>query len=122
MNFKSQIGTTKEQSEKFIALGLKYETADMHLYHFTNVDNTETWELSVIPYANIISVANTFNESYIVDVIKPAWSLNRLIELLPPYYREQIRVGTIDNPYEYMYQIIGRLVYSKEFNNEYLEK
>ena len=42
MNFKSQIGTTKEQSEKFIALGLKYETADMHLYHFTNVDNTET--------------------------------------------------------------------------------
>ena len=122
MNFKSQIATTVEQSEKLIALGLKKETADMHLYRFTAIDNTETWELSVVPYGNMVSAANTFNESYIVDVIKPAWSLHRLIEMLPPGYREQIRVGTTDNPYEYMYQVIGRLVYVDEFNKKYLEK
>ena len=51
----------------------------------------------------------------------PAWSLHRLIEMLPPGYREQIRVGTTDNPYEYMYQVIGRLVYVGEFNKEYLK-
>ena len=121
MEFTSQIATNVEQSEKLITLGLKYETADMHSYCHTNVDNTETWELSVVPYGNIISAANMFNESYIVDCIKPAWSLHRLIELLPPGYREQIRVGTTDNPYEYMYQVIGRLIYVGEFNKEYLE-
>lgn len=29
MNFKSQIATTHEQSERLLALGLKPETADM---------------------------------------------------------------------------------------------
>ena len=52
----------------------------------------------------------------------PAWSLHRLIEMMPPGYREQIRVGTTDNPYEYMYQVIGRLVYVGEFNKKYLEE
>ena len=120
MQFESQVCTNRDQSVRLIDLGLKKETADMHLYRFTAIDNTETWELSVVPYVNMVSAANTFNESYIVDVIKPAWSLHRLIEMLPPGYREQIRVGTADNPYEYMYQVIGRLVYVKEFNNKYL--
>ena len=31
-NFKSQICTTREQSERLLALGLKKETADMHHY------------------------------------------------------------------------------------------
>lgn len=31
MNFKSQICTTREQSERLLALGLKQETADMSI-------------------------------------------------------------------------------------------
>lgn len=35
MEFKSRICTTREQSERLLALGLKLETADM-VYHHTN--------------------------------------------------------------------------------------
>lgn len=34
MEFKSQIATTREQSERMLALGIKPETADM-VYHYT---------------------------------------------------------------------------------------
>ena len=57
--FNSQICTTLEQSKKLLELGLKPETADMYIFD---------------------------DEVYIgkpnVDDI-PAWSLHRLIELLP---------------------------------------
>ena len=33
-NFNSQICTTREQSERLLALGLKKETADMHHYRY----------------------------------------------------------------------------------------
>lgn len=112
MEFKSQICTTKDQSERLLTLGLRPETADMSI--LTNQISGD----------GIIYSLTSYNELIYPKVFGaiPAWSLHRLIEMIPPYYREQIRVGTIDNPYEYMYQIIGRLVYSKEFNNEYLEK
>ena len=45
MNFKSQIATTCEQSERLLALGLKPETADM-VYHYTKSRVTALeWEL-----------------------------------------------------------------------------
>ena len=108
MEFKSQICTTKEQSERLLALGLKKETADMHHYQYTDGGR---WNIEARP-----SIAGYNNR------LVPAWSLHRLIEMLPPGYREQIRVGTTDNPYEYMYQVIGRLVYVGEFNKKYLEE
>lgn len=103
MEFKSQICTTKEQSERLLALGFNTETADMGLIGDIPIILSTTW-------ANADPIFDT-----------PAWSLHRLIEMLPPGYREQIRVGTTDNPYEYMYQVIGRLVYVGEFNKEYLK-
>ena len=36
MNFKSQIATTREQSERLLALGIKPETADMYLKYDGN--------------------------------------------------------------------------------------
>jgi hypothetical protein len=58
MKFNSQICTTREQSERLLALGLKKETADcMHNHCWTSEDG-------------------------IVDDI-PAWSLHRLLCIIP---------------------------------------
>ena len=72
MKFNSQICTSREQSERLLALGLKKETADMSWifsYHWEcYVGNPE--EL-YIP-----------DEDGCDDVYIPAWSLHRLIELI----------------------------------------
>lgn len=115
MEFKSQICTTKEQSERLLALGLKKETADMKHFFDNRDDYSFFHRWKCWPY-------KWDEESLMDDENIPAWSLHRLIEMLPPGYREMIRVGTTDNPYEYMYQVIGRLVYIGEFNKKYLEE
>lgn len=124
MKFNSQICTTKEQSERLLALGLRKGTADMHYYHTVDFEGNEVWYPSIIPYENVVMASDFVGETEIrlENHTIPAWSLHRLIEMMPPGYREQIRVGTTDNPYEYMYQVIGRLVYVAEFNKEYLEE
>ena len=65
MNFNSQICTTREQSERLLVLGLKKETADMWYPHFAKT--------CPIPL---------MGEVLTTDDI-PAWSLGRLIEMLP---------------------------------------
>ena len=49
MNFESQICTTKEQSERLLALGLKKETADCFL-EYVGIDNygNKVWHPSII--------------------------------------------------------------------------
>ena len=64
-NFNSQICTTKEQSIHLLALGLKKETADMWYSHFA-----KTYPIPLV------------DEVLTTDNI-PAWSLGRLIEMLP---------------------------------------
>ena len=64
-NFKSAICTSRVQSERLLALGLKNETADMWYPHFAKT----------CPIPLIDEVLTT-------DDI-PAWSLGRLIEMLP---------------------------------------
>ena len=64
MNFNSQICTTREQSERLIALGLKKETADM----CWTMDERDNIVIGLIDMA--------------VEYIVPAWSLHRLWELL----------------------------------------
>ena len=66
-NFKSQIATTREQSERLLALGLKAETADIHHYRYSE----GYWDIQACPPRGDSS-------SFI-----PAWSLGRLIEMLP---------------------------------------
>lgn len=68
MKFNSQICTSREQSERLLALGLKKETADMvwtHAYYGTWV------------------VTASENPLYEESDTVPAWSLGRLIEMLP---------------------------------------
>ena len=76
MKFNSQICTSREQSERLLALGLKKETADMcHFWHWESDDYSRlcaSWEF-----------AHRSNK----DI--PAWSLHRLIELCS----QQIYIG-----------------------------
>ena len=66
-NFNSQICTTREQSERLLALGLKKETADMHHYRYSE----GYWYIQACPPRGDSS-------SFI-----PAWSLLRLLSMLP---------------------------------------
>lgn len=70
MNFTSQICTTKEQSERLLALGLKKETADMMWSGLSEVPICH-------PYNRIKRLASDLD-----DKVHPAWSLHRLIEML----------------------------------------
>ena len=66
--FNSQIATSRSQSERLLALGLKKETADMvwtHAYYGTWV------------------VTASENPLYEDSDSVPAWSLGRLVEMLP---------------------------------------
>ena len=71
-NFKSQICTDKNQSERLLALGLKKETADCCYYY----------------YDGEYLIAFAEDAKYPSDI--PAWSLHRLIEIVAqtqyPYY------------------------------------
>ena len=67
-NFKSQICTSREQSERLLALGLKKETADCYWYNYNPADFiSENW---------INCIGTDYGSKDI-----PAWSLHRLIEM-----------------------------------------
>jgi hypothetical protein len=74
--FNSQVCTTKEQSQRLLNLGLKPETADMkHLFDDRN-DYSFFHHWVCLPYK--------WDKESLVDRENiPAWSLHRLIELLP---------------------------------------
>lgn len=97
IEFKSQICTTQEQSQKLLDMGLKPETADM-VYHFTGSKvEAMQWELQANPptlrgefwteerIARLVrggeSGEEVFDRIWGKDV--PAWSLSRLLKLLP---------------------------------------
>ena len=67
LKFNSAICTSRVQSERLLALGLKKETADMTIH----VKNDDSWYVTTDPYYEW------------EDDILPAWSLGRLIEMMP---------------------------------------
>lgn len=82
MEFKSQICTTKEQSEKLLAAGLKKETADMSYKVLTH-----NWTGKEIPEKNrhYVKCAWYDENDQVCGMERyktiPAWSLHRLIEI-----------------------------------------
>lgn len=102
MNFNTQICTTREQSERLLALGLKKETADMCL--------DEVVEGKWMP----IAVHVIFSSQI------PAWSLHRLIAMCP------MSVVGYSNNYWQMYEaVISEIKWAIEegmFDEEYLEE
>ena len=74
MEFNSQICTTKEQSERLLALGLKKETADMR------------YQILYLDLGGVLKECTPSLEPYPPlnnDRFIPAWSLHRLIEMIP---------------------------------------
>lgn len=70
-NFNSRICTTREQSERLLALGLKKETADMVHYRSSSIQN---WGIFAKPWRDDYKGSQWYY---------PAWSLGRLLEMLP---------------------------------------
>lgn len=74
MEFNSQICTTKEQSERLLTLGLKKETADMR------------YQIRYLDLGGVLKECTPSLEPYPPlnnDRFIPAWSLHRLIEIMP---------------------------------------
>lgn len=134
MNFNSQICTTKEQSKRLIALGLKKEMADMAYEYkpkyLADTDIDKDW----------VIVAHSPCGTDI-----PAWSLHRLIEMMPYDFTNnnntyELHVtcdGAGYDDKEDMYSIVGWwrsntyndiidciewLIKEGHFNKEYLEE
>ena len=123
-NFKSAICTSRSQSERLLALGLKKETADMcHTPFRLKVDGEplEYTEHCSLPHGKDI----------------PAWSLDRLMELLPHkhgeycdyannymyYYNcplDVVEQFVGETKYEYLIDCIEWLIKEGYFNKEYV--
>ena len=84
MNFKTPISTTREQSERLLALGVKPETADMcyNLYF-----------ASAPPEINNYG-ADLYKDKKFI----PSWSLARLLEMMPKYIDEKEEVLLMIEP------------------------
>ena len=125
-NFKSQICTSREQSESLLALGLKKETADMHWYKPVEFEH-DYWFMGIgSEWCGVRDI--------------PAWSLHRLIEIVPstinkmlwftitPYTALYDSVDYIksfdskDNLYDNLIDCIEWLIKEGYFNKEYLEE
>lgn len=135
MKFNSQICTTRSQSERLLALGLKRETADCYL-EYVGRDNygNNVWHSSTI-------VNNYRTPDYSRDF--PAWSLHRLIEMMPNeifyedstlilgvfgdgvYYADneygEVFKSFDGNLYDCVIKCIEWLIKEGYFNKEYLE-
>lgn len=72
LKFNSQIYTTKEQSKRLLELGLRPETADMYYFWLGGNDYYLKVDIDDNP------LKYNMDKTYI-----PAWSLHRLLELLP---------------------------------------
>ena len=109
MKFNSQICTTKEQSERLLALGLKRETADMR------------YQIQYLDWGGVLKECTPSLDPYPPlnnDRFIPAWSLHRLIELSGM----GIIDTTTDNIYDKVIHYIEFLIKCGNFNKEYLEE
>ena len=77
-NFESQICTSRFQSERLLALGLKLETADMK-YPCTR----EYYGGVLTEGTSSLPIIIDTEDDDITEYDTPAWSLGRLIEMLP---------------------------------------
>lgn len=121
-NFTSQICTTKEQSERLLALGLKQETADCIL-----VQNPFK-EDNYIMFP-IVDVDETLENEMQDDPI-PAWSLHRLLYLIPNEYFTDVDFQDImqrcifatSTLYDDLIDLIEALIKEEYFYKEHLEE
>lgn len=119
MEFNSQTCTTRSQSERLLALGLKKETADCQHWAYTKDSRgnsipkrNQKW-FTRIGTEESVQVCGLMNATFI-----PAWSLHRLIVLS----RMGIIESSVDNIYDKVIHYIEFLIKCGDFNKEYLEE
>ena len=104
-NFNSQVATTRKQSERLLALGLKKETADMCIHR------------------NVEFAFPCPDNEFI-----PAWSLHRLVSMIEDDFQSDGRFFCLpmfgfdksDNLYDNIIDAIDWLIKEGYFNKEYL--
>lgn len=111
--FNSQICTTREQSERLLALGLKKETADMIYRSYGYI--IDEWGNKERRFKTP-QVVNDWIGNY--DI--PAWSIHRLMEMVDPWEFKNWIGEDIENDYDNMIQCISFLIDDRRFNKEYL--
>lgn len=84
---KTQITTTIDQSDLLLELGVDPNTADASFV--TNSLSYDGAYLSLTPFAN--------QKNHKLYGIRPAWSLHKLIDMLPQYYFLRDRSDVIMN-------------------------
>lgn len=94
LKFNSAICTSREQSERLLALGLKAETADMYHYVTSNGTGISAMDDNFLPHMDTL-----------------AWSLHRLIEMMPQW------IHTIDGSFKLTIDQ-GKLVCYREISDE----
>jgi hypothetical protein len=136
--FNSQVCTTKEQSERLLALGLKRETADMMLvrnfgYLFEEPYRVTIWDPQTLSLHDnfqefIDSMSRNLkgiDKQYVNDGYKPAWSLDRLISMINDSYTAEdykVELYTKLNRYDEVIAQIQSLNHIGQFNKEFLTK
>lgn len=141
MEFNSQICTTHEQSKRLLALGLKKETADMMLvrdFGYLLEENTRTtiWDPHTLSMHDnfqefidsMTSNLKGIDKQYVNDGYKPAWSLHRLLCLLPTEYIADIDFQQVmqdfvfgsQDMYDEVISCIETLIKEGYFYEEYL--
>ena len=130
MEFESQVCTNIEQSTRLLSLGLKHETADMMLVrdfcYLTNEPYRVTiWTPSIISAHNnfqefIDSMTTTLkgiSKQFISEGYKPAWSLDRLLEIANSNDVHNFIGG---NRYDDVIALIQSYIHLGFINEEYL--
>ena len=103
-NFKSSVCTSREQSERLLALGLKAETADCCYYY----------------YDGEYLIAFAEDAKYPSDI--PAQSLHRLLCLYGADYEIKEVYNNAEECYGMLICAIEIAIENGDFNEEYLER
>ena len=128
--FNSQICTTREQSERLLALGLKKETADCYywqetepmygeavgIWHLETIDSKDNQEHFEYLDKNFGVCLADDEEHYFI----PAWSLGRLLEIMR--MKASSQVVPLDNTFDRLIDGIEKRIKDGYFNKEYLIK
>lgn len=105
MKFNTQVCTTREQSERLLALGLKKETADCHHWYAEG------------KWYTYIGKPNEFN-------CVPAWSLHRLVSMCADnnfLSSNQISLYNFST-YDRAIDLAEYLIIHNHFNKQYLNE
>ena len=111
-NFNSQVCTSRSQSERLLALGLKKETADCYLFEY----DKEKYKVIAESWLDLIADEKYYSQYK--DVCFPAWSLGRLLEVMRMKASSQI--VPLDDTFDRLIEGIETRIKEGYFNKEYL--